>query len=399
MTFIYDIINLEFVVAISFLTVAYYFRSEPVKVFLLFGHILAIFLLNDVLFSPFYFGDQMRQVDAARTIRSSWFDLEPIIEEHGTKLVYSSLVYALTPFPFMNSVQSLAMLNFLLYLLLFVLMRKMNMSNNSVDYFYLIFPSLLLYTSLALRDTLILLLLMVGIYVMLIREKYIIGLLLSSPIIILKFQNYLMVIAAIVLFFYLKKAGGFRYGVLALFVIVGAFIPEKIPIVSQLYERLETWRLALFYDQYLYNWQYIKEMNIDALYEPLGTGFFLLYQIAANFFYMLLKPFPWECENPFQFIQSAENIVIFGMIIWINRQKIFNEKIQQKILFLNCLLFVSMTINGLVVFNFGSAVRYKFTFIVVYFVFFFYLLKSDRLLLNQVRSAWSSKTDLKPVIA
>ena len=36
-----------------------------------------------------------------------------------------------------------------------------------------------------------------------------------------------------------------------------------------------------------------------------------------------------------------------------------------------------MTINGLVVFNFGSAVRYKFPFIVVYFVYFFFLLTTD----------------------
>ena len=225
------------------------------------------------------------------------------------------------------------------------------------------------------------------------------GLLFSSPIIIFKFQNYLMIVAAIMLFFYLKNAGGLRYGVMALFIIVGSFIPEKVPLVAQVYERLEIWRLALFYDQYMYNWEYIKEMNIDALYEPLGTGLVLLYQIVKNFIYMLLKPLIWEVDNPFQLIQSLENIVIFGMIIWINRQKIFNEKIQQKILFLNCLLFVSMAINGLVVFNFGSAVRYKFTFTVVYFVFFLYLLKSDRLLLNQVRSAWSSKTDLRPFIA
>ena len=240
---------------------------------------------------------------------------------------------------------------------------------------------------------------MIGLYMILIREKYLMGLLFSSPIIIFKFQNYLMIVAAIMLFFYLKNAGGLRYGVMALFIIVGSFIPEKVPLVAQVYERLEIWRLALFYDQYMYNWEYIKEMNIDALYEPLGTGLVLLYQIVKNFIYMFLKPLIWEVDNPFQLIQSLENIVIFGMIIWINRQKIFNEKIQQKILFLNCLLFVSMAINGLVVFNFGSAVRYKFTFTVVYFVFFLYLLKSDRLLLNQVRSAWSSKTDLRPFIA
>ena len=66
-----------------------------------------------------------------------------------------------------------------------------------------------------------------------------------------------------------------------------------------------------------------------------------------------------------------------------------NQKIKQKILFLNCLLFVSMTINGLVVFNFGTAVRYKFPFIVIYFVYFLYLLKSDELFLKQAQAAWN----------
>ena len=262
-------------------------------------------------------------------------------------------------------------------------------SNQKVDYFYLIFPSLMLYSSLALRDVLILFFMMIGLYVILIKEKYLMGLLVSLPIITFKFQNYLMIIAAIMLFFYLKNAGGLRYGVMILFVIVAAFIPEKVPVFSQLYERLETWRLALFYDQYMYNWEYIEKMNLISLYEPLGTGVILLYQIVKNFFYMLLKPLIWEVDNPFQFIQSVENMIIFVMILLINRHKVLNKKIRQKILFLNCLLFVSMTINGLVVFNFGSAVRYKFPFIVIYFVYFFHLLKSDELFVEQIRAAWN----------
>ena len=389
MNFIYDIINLQFVVVVSFLAVAYYLKSEPLKVFLVFAHILVIFLLNDVLFSPSYFGDQFRQVDAAKTIRSEWFSTEDVIKDHGPKMGFSSLIYAAAPLPFINSVQSLAMMNFLIFLIIFVFIKKNNISSNRVDYFYLLFPSLLLYSSLALRDTLILLFMMIGLYMILIREKHLMGLLFSSPIIIFKFQNYLMIVAAIMLFFYLKKAGGLRYGVMVLFIIIAAFLPEKVPVVAQVYERLETWRLALFYDQYMYNWGYIEEMNIDALYEPLGTGLVLLYQIVKNFIYMLLKPLIWEVDNPFQLIQSLENMVVFGMIIWINRKKVVNEKIRQKILYLNCLLFISMTINGLVVFNFGSAVRYKFPFIVIYFVYFFYLLKCDELFLRQLQAAWN----------
>ena len=114
---------------------------------------------------------------------------------------------------------------------------------------------------------------------------------------------------------------------------------------------------------------------------------------------MLLKPLIWEVVNPFQLIQSLENIVIFGMIIWINFKKIVNHQIKQKILFLNCLLFVSTAINGLVVFNFGSAVRYKFPFIVIYFIYFFYLLKIDKLLVKQLQATWNRSFQVKPVVS
>lgn len=377
MNFLFDIINLQFIVAIAFFGVAYSMRKEPLKVFLLFCHILVIFLLNDVLFSPKYFGDQLRQVDAAQTIRGEFFQTKNTFQKHGPKMGFASLVYAAIPFPFINSVQSLAMINFLIFLAMFIFLRKYKLSNKRVDYFFLIFPSLLLYSSLALRDTLVLFFMLIGLYIIIVREKYILGLLFSSPLLIFKFQNYLMIIASIMLFKYLKNAGGLRYGFLILFTLAGAFFPEKIPVVSQIYERLESWRLALFYDQYMYDWDYISKMNVDAFYEPLGTGILLLFQVLKYFLYMLLKPLIWEVGNPFQLIQSLENIVIFVMILIVNRYKVYNGKIREKILFLNCLLFVSMTINGLVVFNFGSAVRYKFPFIVVYFVYFFFLLSTD----------------------
>ena len=108
MNFIFDIINLQFIVAIAFFGVAYSMRNEPLKVFLLFCHILVIFLLNDVLFSPNYFGDQLRQVDATQTIRSELFQTKNTFQKHGPKMGFASFIFAAIPFPFINSVQSLA---------------------------------------------------------------------------------------------------------------------------------------------------------------------------------------------------------------------------------------------------------------------------------------------------
>jgi len=397
MDFLYDLINLEIIVAFSFLIIAYHFRLNHLKVLLLLGHILAIFLLNDVLFSPSYFGDQLRQLDATKMIRSDWFNPETAYNVHGSKMGFSSFIYAAFPIPFIHSVQSIAMMNFLIFLIIFYFIKKFKLSFNNVDYFYLLFPSLLLYSSLALRDMLVLFFMFIGIYTVVVRERYLFALLLLSPVIFLKIQNYLMIVVSLLLFFYLRRNSLERYIILGSFVLIIAFIPEKIPVFAQAYELVETWRLALFYDQYMYDWKYIAEMNIDALYQPLGTGFFLIYQIVKSSLYMLLKPLLWEVDNPFQFIQSLENLVIFAMIIWINRKKVFNEKIKQKILFLNCLLLISMTVNGLVVFNFGAAVRYKFTFIVIYFVYFFYLLNIDKLIISQVKSAWSYENGRNPV--
>tara|TARA_B100000315_G_scaffold237275_1_gene253904 strand:- start:674 stop:1543 length:870 start_codon:yes stop_codon:yes gene_type:complete len=289
------------------------------------------------------------------------------------------------------------MINFLIFLTIFLLLRKFNLSSQKVDYFFLLFPSLLLYSSLALRDMLVLFFMFISVYTFVTREKILLSLVFASPIMLLKFQNYLMFVGGGIFYFILKNAGRRRYVLLGAFIFLAAFIPEKVPLVNQLYERIEWWRFALFADQYSYDWDVVDKMK--GYYEPLGTGIFLLYQVVKYFFYMLLKPLIWQADNPFQLIQSIENMVIFGMIIWINRKKILNEKIREKILFLNCLLFVSMTINGLVVFNFGSAVRYKFPFIVIYFVFFLYLLRSDRLFLNQVMSAGPSAVGLRPVNA
>ena len=166
---------------------------------------------------------------------------------------------------------------------------------------------------------------------------------------------------------------------LLLAILIGTFFPEKIPVIGSYYREYERIRLALMAENMIkvtgkfYDWEAAKLMI-----EPLGTGISLVYLVVKNFVYMLLKPLPWECRNVFQIIQSVENILIVVMIIMFNSKKIMSHQIQQRILFLNIMLFVSMAIYGLVVFNFGSAARYKFTFVVIYFIFFFILQHYDK---------------------
>ena len=397
MNYIFDIINLEFIIAIVFLVVAYYLRKEPFKVFLLFCHIGVILLLNDVLFSSSYFGDQWGYFLGTKTMRHSLSTLSfreisgfsmvindakvtGIFNAHGL----SSLIFSLVPVPFIKSLHSVSMINFLLFLFLFVFIKKKFINNNSVDYFLLLFPSLLLYSSLALRDTLVLVIMFFTVYFIVIKEKKILGLIIGFPLLYLKFQNYSMIIMAVMLYTILERRSIKINIALFLAILIVIFFPERIPVIGSYYSEIERLRFALTAENMIkitgkfYDWE-----AAQAIYEPLGTGFSLVYLMAKNFIYMLFKPLPWECRNPFQIIQSVENITVFILIIIVNREKIICEVVRQKILFLNILLFISMSINGLVVINFGAAVRYKFTFIVIYFVFYYLLLHYDKLLYSK----------------
>ena len=79
--------------------------------------------------------------------------------------------------------------------------------------------------------------------------------------------------------------------------------------------------------------------------------------------YFLMKPLPSEAINLFQFVQSIENIFIFIFLVFIFlKTSRVDKKIAIKWLVYTVAAF---SIYGLVVFNFGTAVRYKFPFILI----------------------------------
>jgi hypothetical protein len=384
-------------VIVSFVAVSAYLRLEPLKVALLFLHIIVIFLLNDVMFTPSYFGDQWGYLNATRIIRNSFNTLsfQEIsgfnMEIHDIKITgfnnelgLSGLIFALLPIPFINSFQSLCMINYIFFLLLFVFIKKKLRSDNSVDYFFLLFPSLLLYSSLALRETLILVIMFFSVYFVVIKEQKVLGLIIGFPLLILKFQNYFMILLSVMFYIILKRRNKVINIAFVLAILMGMFYPEKVPIIGPYYSKIETIRLALLAENMIkvtgkfYDWEAAKSMI-----EPLGSGISLVYLVAKNFLYMLFKPFPWECRNVFQIVQSVENIGIVILIIMFNSKKIMSHRVKQKILFLNLMLFVSISVYGLVVFNFGTAVRYKFPFIMIYILFYLLLLSYDKLIKNK----------------
>ena len=168
MTFLYELINLLVVFSILYI-VLIYLKLDILKSGILIMHLMAIFLLNDVLFPSSYMSDQFSYVKVTQVIREKGFSpSHPLLSMLGL----SGSLFALAPIPFIISVRSIAMVNFLIILFLFVFLKKKRISNNAVDFFSLLYPSLLLYSSLALRDTIIFLFMFMGIYYFLMKRNY-----------------------------------------------------------------------------------------------------------------------------------------------------------------------------------------------------------------------------------
>jgi len=290
-----------------------------------------------------------------------------------------SYIFALSPIPFIDSVRSIAMINFLIYLCTFLILRKKKMSSNSIDFFFILYPSFLLYSSLALRDTLIVLLMILVLYFVIIEKKRLHALILLFSLAIIKIQNFLILILSYFIYSLLKNGSIIRYLIFLGAGLILIFQGDNFPAINYLFERIDYYRYNLIAENFGYNWDFMADYN----YQPFEVGFSMIPLVIKSCLYMLFKPFPWEATNLVQFLQSVENIVITTLIICLLLTKVRTPIIKQKILFLNIFLFLAMIVYGLVTFNFGTAARFRFPFVVVYFVYYLYLLKSDKIISRQ----------------
>ena len=143
---------------------------------------------------------------------------------------------------------------------------------------------------------------------------------------------------------------------------------------------LEGMRYALFAENYGYDYSLVAELG----YNPVNSIPEFILITIKGFFRFVLGPFIWSFENLFQLIQSIENIVIIMLMTGILFTRKYFKETREKILYLNVLLITGFSIYGFVVFNLGSAARYKFVFIGVYMILSYYLIKRDHLLARKM---------------
>ncbi|MDN3448463.1 hypothetical protein QL886_12495 [Psychrobacter sp. APC 3281] len=273
----------------------------------------------------------------------------------GENVLQASAFFSAMPFPTPVSPISLGFYNTFIYIVLFFILYAKNIFTKVSLWFYLLFPSMALYTALSLRETLILFFMILA--VVYARESKIFkSIICMVPIYLIKFQNFYIVGPVVLLYFVFnvaKKGMGLTkaliIGIIGLISLI-ASAPIALPLVN-------TFRVAMFVEDG-------GDPNDIKLIS--GAGDFVLQGLTSGF-YFLSKPLPWEAASALQFIQSFENLAVLGILFLITRQAW--RKSPDRLAFWLLFLALSMSVYGLVVANYGTAVRYRYGFVVMYVLF------------------------------
>ncbi|MDA0149400.1 hypothetical protein [Vibrio sp. LaRot3] len=323
------------------------YRKVGLLVFsLLIVHCTFPFFINGVLFSPEYMSDQFLYWKNVNEIRGLTFNYA----NSSYTVLSASYLLSILPLPFSFTINSLGFFNVLLYLIILYALTKKSFFNNNLLIFYLLYPSLALYTSLSLRDGLILFFMVFSLLSML-ESNYFRAFVLCSFLILLKPQNFVMM-SFLFSVYYLSVGGN---NVLKIFILLAFFM---LALKSGYFiDKINFYRQTMYAEDggvgYL--------PTIDSLFDlilmlPLG---------ALNF---LLKPLPNDIESFFEFVQFFENLVITmfaaGCIV---RSFVIKVPVSLILAWTAYLVF-SLGIYDLVVFNEGTASRYKFPFLVTFFI-------------------------------
>jgi hypothetical protein len=245
--------------------------------------------------------------------------------------------------------------NTFIYIVLFFVLYVKKIFTQISIWFYLLFPSLALYTALSLRETLIFFFMTMA--VVYARESKVLkSALCVAPLYLIKFQNFYIIGPVVLLYFIFnvaKKGMGmgkaFSIGIIGLITLLIS-APVAIPIVNK-------FRVAMFVE----DGGDPEDIELIA-----GAGDFVFQGLTSGF-YFLSKPLPWEAASALQLIQSVENVFVLAILFLVTRQAW--KKRPDKLAFWLLFMALGMSVYGLVVANYGTAVRYRYAFVVIYILF------------------------------
>ncbi|MBF0177588.1 MAG: hypothetical protein HQL63_12185 [Magnetococcales bacterium] len=348
----HEFINLIVIIA-GIAVVLFFAKAKNLEYGLFFVHLALVFIANGWLMHPGYMVDQIRYLFVTQNIINHVKLADYNLDD--STIWFTSHFFAYFPLPYIESCFSLGMINVFVFSLIYFFLKINKILLHKSLWFFLLYPSMMFYTSLALRETLILLFMFLGAFFV-IQKRPVTAVLFSLPLYLIKFQNLLIFLVALALQTLLSR---------------GVHLYKKIAILAfscLMVYRHKDW-LTIGGINHI-----IREMNIAATDHPLQVASHgaVLQTSLTNFFSFLLEPFLWNAANSFQFAQSIENMIVFSLIVAVVAKLFKRIPTEQSLIFLTVYFTIAVLVHAPFVTNYGTIARYRFPFIAIFLTYMYH---------------------------
>ena len=346
------------------------------------GLFLVPLLLNYFALSPMLFPDQFTYTKEAVALKSTGLSSEVILAQNDGRMdsVFSVFVNPVTlatrilglaPIPNFMTLTSLAFANKFFLFLTFLWVKKYFHNENALLVAFLI-PSLVLFSSLSLRDNLVIIFSMIFLINML-RGKPVLALLFAYPLITLKIQMlFILMLYFIGSIFFKANKSFLRLGIFSFVILIFALIFEELIL-----DVLNNYRRGFFAENLiigdggrgyaafgLYADAFIDMLTLESLFE-------LFIVALTGMPRFMVMPLPWNWDNILYPIQFMESLLLVYLYYWIPKR--YNILHNQEFIFLTYCLIFGLMIYSLLVFNEGTFIRYRFALFYPFIFAVFYL--------------------------
>ena len=353
--YIYDISNYTILTLFLYFFIKFKTDLKNHSLYLYNFLMLSPFLFNGILIEWFIFPDQSKYVGSSRIYRDLGLDINNsynyLINGGNWKVVLTGLFYNLFPSTNFETYRSIGFINRFLFLLMVIFLINKKTLPLSVKILLLFSPSLAMYSSISLREILILVIMVFLIY-NLFNKKYLFSAILTIFLYNIKFQN-LVIVYLIILISFLFEGKKNKFNLSVLFLII--FLGLNFLNIEQFINYINKVSLGFFSETYGgYRAEFVKDFYHE----------FNIYNLIPKLFYGFIKvtlsPFP-NLNSTLNTVVFFENLLIY-FVIYLNFFDRFSEKPnfnKKIILYWFFILVFSFMMYSIVSYNDGTVHRYK----------------------------------------
>jgi len=335
--FVFDLVTF----LIGFALLFYILIVKKVKGKLNYIFIISFFsplFLNNFLFDWTYFLDQSKYLFIAQIIRNFQFD---IIKDINSALLLPGTIYSLFPTPYIYTFTTISIIARFLFLIVLIFVHKKYLKDKAVLFFLLFCPSIILYTSIGLREVFLFIFLILFFFYLEKRKIYYVLIFVLLLTLINPYFCFIVMLSFVCYHLLFSNTKDY-FKLLSLFLVSTVFILFNDNILEYINKRY-----AGYYHEEFY------------FFPKTYENFFDIFIAFPNAFLQFMLSPLFQITNFFRFFQSIENLIIY-IYLFFYFKRCFNLN-QLKTLYWSIILFLNLSIYSLVVINPGSIARYKIT--------------------------------------